>query len=121
MRAVQYLATDITLPETRQFFFALWALSCHNRFAATLQEEMYAQHSRNMATFIGAARPDYSERQCLDAAMQIVALTDGLMLFTAPGSKHFQSRAALVRMVKRAVTKLLSSDNPTEPEMDSTD
>jgi AcrR family transcriptional regulator len=110
MRAIEYLAGDIMQTETRQFFFALWALSCHNKFAATLQDEMYGHHSRNMAAFIGAARPDFGERQCLEAAVQIAALTDGLMLFTAPGAKHFPSRAALVRTVKRAVKKLLSAD-----------
>jgi hypothetical protein len=30
------------------------------------------------------------------------------MLFTAPGAKHFPSRASLVRTVKGAVKKLLS-------------
>jgi len=108
MRAVDYLAADILQQETRQFFFALWALSCHNKFAATLQEEMYAHHSRNIATFVGAARPDFSEKSCLETAMQIVVLIDGLMLFTAPGAKHFPSRAALSRMIKRAVRKLIS-------------
>ena len=110
MRAIEYLAGDIFLTETRQFFFSLWALSCHNKFAASLQEDMYAQHARNLASFVGAARPDYSERECLDAAMQIAALIDGLMLFTAPGTKHFASRGALVRTVKKAVTKLIAAE-----------
>ena len=115
MRAVEYLAADIMRTETRQFFFALWALSCHSKFAAALQEEMYKQHARNLAAFVGAARPDYSERQCLEVAVQIAALTDGMMLFTAPGTKHFSSRAALVRTIKRAVDKLLALTEPVEP------
>jgi AcrR family transcriptional regulator len=110
MRAIEYLAADILEQETRQFFFALWSLSCHNKFAATLQEEMYAHHIRNMATFVGAAKPQFSERQCVDAAVQIVALIEGLMLFTAPGSRQLGSRASLVRSLKRTVTKLLVSD-----------
>jgi AcrR family transcriptional regulator len=110
MHAVEYLAGDILQRETRQFFFALWALSCHNEFAATLQEEMYAHHARNLASFIGAARSNYSERQCLEAAMQIAALIDGLMLFTAPGTRHFPSKATLVRTIKGAVRRLLAAD-----------
>jgi AcrR family transcriptional regulator len=110
MHAVEYLAADILDQETRQFFFALWSLSCHNKFAATLQEEMYAHHIRNMAAFAGAARPKFSERQCIDTAVQIVALTEGLMLFTAPGARQWGSRASLVRLLKRTVTQLLSSD-----------
>jgi AcrR family transcriptional regulator len=110
MHAIEYLAADILEQETRQFFFALWSLSCHNKFAATLQEEMYAHHIRNMAIFVGAAKPQFSERQCVDTAVQIVALIEGLMLFTAPGSRQLGSRASLVRSLKRTVTKLLVSD-----------
>jgi len=119
-QALDFLAGDITQAETRRFFFALWALSCHNPFAAALQEEMYAHHSRNLAAFVGAARPDFSERECLEAAVQIAALTEGLMLFTAPGAKHFSSRASLVRTVKKAVRKLLSADGPVG-SMDAVD
>lgn len=109
-QALDYLAGDITQTETRQFFFALWSLSCHNSFAAALQEEIYAHHTRNLAAFVGGACPDFSERECGEAAVQIAALTEGLMLFTAPGAKHFSSRASLVRSYKRAVKKLLTRD-----------
>jgi AcrR family transcriptional regulator len=107
---IDYLALDITRPQTRQFFFALWALSCHSPFAAALVEKMYSHHRRNLAAFVGAARPALSEEQCLEAAVQIAALIDGLMLFTAPGAKHFASRAALARTVRAAVEKLLASN-----------
>ena len=106
---IDYLALDITRPQTRQFFFALWALSCHSPFAAALVEKMYSHHRRNLAAFVGAARPALSEEKCLEAAVQIAALIDGLMLFTAPGAKHFGSRAAVARTVRAAVERLLAS------------
>ncbi|HWG72247.1 MAG TPA: TetR family transcriptional regulator C-terminal domain-containing protein [Steroidobacteraceae bacterium] len=108
--AVDYLAGDILNQETRQFFFALWALSCHSKFAATLQDEMYVHHYKNMAAFVGAAQPRFSERQCLETAMQIVSLIEGMMLLTAPRAKHFSSRAAVSRMIKRAVVKLMAAE-----------
>jgi AcrR family transcriptional regulator len=110
MGMLDYLANDITLHETRHFFFALWALSSHNKFAAALQEEMYAYQTGNLAVFVGAARPDFSERECLEAAIQITAYNDGLMLFTAPGSKHFASPAALTKIFRRNVMHMLSAD-----------
>jgi len=113
--AIDYLADDILDQETRQFFFALWALSCHNKSAATLQDEMYVHHYKNMAAFVGAARPRFSERQCLETAMQIVALIEGSMLLTAPRAKHFSSGAAVSRMIKRAVVKLMA----IEADLDS--
>ncbi len=106
---IDYLVVDITRAQTRQFFFALWALSCHSSFAAALVEKMYSHHRRNLAAFVGAARPALSEEKCLEAAVEIAALIDGLMLFTAPGSKHFASRAALARTVRAAVQKLLAN------------
>jgi AcrR family transcriptional regulator len=105
---IDHLVLDITRAETRQFFFALWSLGGHNKFAAAFVEEMYTHHRRNLAAFIGAARPGLSEERCFEAALQIAALIDGLMLFTAPGTKHFTSRAALGRTVKAAVKKLLA-------------
>jgi hypothetical protein len=113
MGVIEYLALDITRPETRQFFFALWALGCHSRFAANLIDEMYSHHRRNLAALIGAARPGLSEEKCFEAAMQVAALIDGLMIFTGPGSKHYASRAALGKMVKASVKKLLSSSEAT--------
>lgn len=107
MGIIDYLVLDITRAQTRQFFFALWALGSHSKAAAGLIEEMYAHHRRNLAAFIGAARPRLTEEQCFEAALQIAALIDGLMLFTSPGHKHFSSRAALRRMVKASVRKLL--------------
>ncbi len=112
---LDYLAEDISNQETRQFFFALWALSSHNKFAAALQEEMYAYHTGNLAVFVGAARPDYSERQCLEAALQITALNDGLMVHTAPGNKHFSSQGALSRMFRRTVMQMLSAEPAAKP------
>jgi len=110
---IEYLALDITRPETRQFFFALWALGCHNKLAANLIDEMYSHHRRNLAALIGAARPGLSEEKCFELAMQVAALIDGLMIFTGPGTKHYGSRAALGKTVKAAVKRLLSGSEAT--------
>ena len=106
---IEYLALDITRPETRQFFFGLWALGCRSKFAAARIEEMYSHHRRQLAALIGAARPGFSEDQCFEIAMQVAALIDGLMIFTAPGTRHFASRAALGKSVKDSVRKLLTA------------
>jgi AcrR family transcriptional regulator len=105
---VEYLALDITRAETRQFFFALYALGCRNESVAALIEEMYSHHRRHLAALIGAARPSFSEEKCFEIAMHVAALVDGLMIFTAPGTRHFASRAALGKSVKASVAKLLA-------------
>jgi AcrR family transcriptional regulator len=106
---IEYLALDITRAQTRQFFFALWALGCRNKFAAELIEEMYSHHRRNLAGLIGAARPAFTEDHCFETAMQVAGLIEGLMVFTAPGTRHFASRAALGESVKASVMKLLTT------------
>jgi len=106
---IDYLALDITRPQTRQFFFGLWALGCRNKFAAAFIEEMYSHHRRQLAALIGAARPAFSEEKCFEIAVQVAALIDGLMIFTAPGTRHFTSRAALGKSVKASVKKLLTT------------
>jgi hypothetical protein len=95
-------------PDTRKLFFNLYALSCHNAFAAKLLNNMYAHHRRRLAAYIGAARPNLSEQECFDLALQVVALLDGLMLYTGPGSKSITPRERLAVLVKKSVLKLIS-------------
>jgi AcrR family transcriptional regulator len=108
--ALDYLISDIWRPETRSFFFGLWALSCHNRFAERIMNEMYAYHWGNVATFVGAARPNLSEEQCKAVSMQIAAYIDGLMLFTGRGAKRGVSRREFHDMVVETVLRLISID-----------
>jgi AcrR family transcriptional regulator len=103
---VDYLVADAWKPEGRKFFFNLYALSCHNEFAARLFNEVYAHHRRRLAAYIGAARPHLSEQACFDLALQLSALTEGLMIYTAPGAKSTTlrrltetTRAAVLRMI----------------------
>ena len=51
--------------------------------------------------------------------MQIVALIEGMMLFTAPGAKPLGSRASLARLLKRTMTKLLISDEVVDQTVDA--
>ncbi len=106
--AIDFLVADTWRPETRKFFFNLYALSCHNAFAALRMNEVYAHHRRRIAAYIGAARPNLSESECFDLAMQVAALIDGLMIYTAPGAKNVTSRKQLSQMVKATVLRLIS-------------
>lgn len=106
--AIDFLVADAWRPETRKFFFNLYALSCYNTFAARRMNEVYTHHRRRIAAYIGAARPNLSESECFDLAMQVAALIDGLMIYTAPGAKSVTSREQLAEMVKATVLRLIS-------------
>jgi AcrR family transcriptional regulator len=107
--AIEYLCSDIQRQETRAFFFALLALSCHNKLAAGIVSDMYSHHVRNLAAFVGAARPELSEERCHELALQIAAIVEGFMVFTAPGAQQFPSKSSLAETTKRAVLDLLDA------------
>ena len=108
MGALDSLVADTWRPDARRFFFNLYALSCHNPFVARLFNEMYAHHRRRIAGFIGAARPKLTEQQCYDFALEVAALLEGLMVYTAPGANAIKSRGHLTELVKDSVRRLIS-------------
>jgi AcrR family transcriptional regulator len=112
--AIDVLVRDVWRQSSRNFFFALYALSCHNAFAEKLLNEIYAHHQRRLAMYIAAARPKLGERRCLDIALQIGAMIDGLMIYTAPGSNAVKPRNRLNELVKATVLRLISQSNASE-------
>ena len=112
--AIEFLVSDVWRPDTRKFFFNLYALSCNNAFAARRMNEVFAHHRRRLASYIGAARPHLSEQECFDLALQIAALLEGLMIYTAPGAKSVSPRERLTEMVKDTVLRLIC-ERPAPP------
>ena len=108
MGALDYLVADAWRPDARRFFFKLYALSCHSRFVARLFNQVYAHHRRRIAGLIGAARPNLSEQQCYDFALEVAALLEGLMIYTAPGARSVRSREHLTELVKDSVHRLIT-------------
>lgn len=108
MGALDYLVADAWRPDARRFFFNLYALSCHSPFVARLFNQVYSHHRRRIAGFIGAARPNLSEQQCYDFALEVAALLEGLMIYTAPGAQSVRSREHLTELVKDSVRRLIT-------------
>jgi AcrR family transcriptional regulator len=116
LKAIDFLVADTWRPESRRFFFNLFALSCHNSFAARRMSEVYAHHRRRIASYIGAARPNFSEGKCFDLALQVAALIEGLMVYTAPGAKSVPSREHLADMIRATVLRLISDPEGSRSE-----
>jgi AcrR family transcriptional regulator len=115
LAAIEFLVADAWKPDTRRFFFNLYALSCNNAFAARRMNEVFAHHRRRIAGYIGAARPHLSEQECFDLALQIAALLEGLLIYTAPGAKSVHPRERLAAMVKETVLRLISAPSSPAP------
>ena len=75
--------------------------------AQKLLNDTYAHHQRRLAAFLGAARPHLTESQCLDLALQIGAMLEGLMIYTGPGSRAVHPRSRLASIVKASVLRLI--------------
>jgi AcrR family transcriptional regulator len=97
--------------DTRRVFYGLYALSCYKKFAAKLMDRMYARHTHQLATLIGAARSHLSEKRCMELAVVIAATLDGTMTFTGPGDERLISKSALSQTVRTSILALL--DAPT--------
>lgn len=104
---IEFLVADIWRADSRKFFFNFYALSCHNSFAASLLIDTFSHHRRRIAAYIGAARPNFSEEECFNVALQISALIEGLMIYTAPGSKSVTKREHLTQLVKQTLLRLI--------------
>jgi AcrR family transcriptional regulator len=104
---IRCLVEDTMQPNTRKFFFNLYALSCHDDLAARLLRDIYGRHQRRIASVIAAARPNLSAGQCLDFALHIISLIDGLMVHTGPRSKIIGRRDTLPGKVKDVVLLML--------------
>jgi AcrR family transcriptional regulator len=108
LAVIDYLVADAWKPDSRKFFFNFYALSCHNAFAAELLNNTYAHHRHRLAAYIGAARPHLSEQECFDLALQLVALTEGLMVYTAPGARSVTPRQHLAETTRETVLRMLA-------------
>jgi hypothetical protein len=95
--------------ETRRVFYGLYALACHNKFAATLLTEMTSWHVRNLAAFIGGARPALADERCFELAVHLQATINGAMLFTALAGRRPVTRAVLSSLVHDALVRLLDA------------
>lgn len=103
-----YLVDDIFRPDTRRFFWGFWALGAHNRLAGTLVREAYDHHRRSLAGFVAALRPELDERECLGIAVQVAALIEGAMLYTAHAAKS-PEREALRETLRQGIRALVGA------------
>lgn len=95
--------------DTRRVFYGLYALSVYKKFAAKLMDRMYARHTRQLATLIGAARSHLTEKRSMELAVIVAATLDGTMIFTGPGEGRLISKSALSQTVRAGVLALLDA------------
>jgi len=111
---VEFLIKDVFDQDTRRLFFGFWALSSHNRLANAMLKEAYAYHAGTLAAFIAAVRPDLDEARCRATALQVAALIEGWMVFTAAGAS-VASRERLRQTLREGIEALVSAAQSQAP------
>jgi AcrR family transcriptional regulator len=104
---LDYLLNDICNPDTRSFFFELWALSTKQKYAAKMMEDFYASHIRNMKKFVKEIYPDYSDETIEYKAVQFAALIEGMMIFTDKYKASAHDFTALKEDTKKTILKII--------------
>lgn len=107
LAVIDLLVADVWRPDSRKFFFGLHALSNTSAFVRQLMKDTYTHHQRRLALYMGAARPRLTEAECMDLALQIAALIDGLMIYAGPGFRSASKRNELSAAVRRTVLTLI--------------
>jgi len=97
-------------PDNRRLFLGFYALASQNRFADMLVDQMLERMTSNTAALISAARPSLSHARCLEIAVQLAALIEGLMLFTSTRGAKRNGPEALIATVRRSVRQLIALD-----------
>jgi AcrR family transcriptional regulator len=95
--------------ETRRIYYGLYALGCHNKFAAALIHRVLGRHLEMFAALIGGARPHLTEKRCWELAAHLAATIDGAMLLTEAPRDPYVNKAALSRIVKSSLLELLGA------------
>lgn len=107
---IDFLLQDVCRVEQRRFWFGFLALGSHSEHAQLLLREAYEHHTRNIATFIGAARPLFSERRCLDTATHIIAMIDGMMIYTGIAKGRVSLKSPMIKAVRQAIFSRLLAE-----------
>ncbi len=89
---VRFLINDLSTKETTGFFPALWALACHNEFAAGEMSHVYEIERDAFARVITAMRPDLPKKDRDLLALFVSASIEGQTMFI--GHRREKSSAA---------------------------
>jgi AcrR family transcriptional regulator len=108
---IEYLLGDICRADVRKFWFGFWALSCHNAYGEELLREAYRWQTNHVAGFLGAARPELSDTDCLRLSIHISALIEGMMLFTGMAENPLTLHSPLIRGLRERIWSMIDADS----------
>ncbi len=103
---IDFLLKDTQRVESSNFFFQLWAMSCHDAAAARIQEKIYALYRKTFSQLIKMLNPALSAAERNIRSIVIVSMLDGLMLFISEGKSQKRHTSKIAQQVKKEVLRI---------------
>ena len=104
---VDFVVSECQRVESSDFFFQLWAMSCHDASASRIQEKIYAQYRKTIRDLIKLLNPALSAEQRNIRSIVIISLLDGLMLFISHGKSQARHTSKISDEAKKNILRVV--------------
>ncbi len=94
--------------EATNFFFQLWAMSCHDAAAAQIQEKIYAIYRKTISVLIQMVNPALSAAERNIRSIIIICILDGLMLFISQGMSQRRHVSKIRKQAKKDILRIVT-------------
>jgi AcrR family transcriptional regulator len=112
--AVTYLIEDAWNDRTTRFFVEFWSVTGQDEGAQALLSKLYLANRGAVQRFIADARPELTEAVAAAAALQIIALADGFMLYVYSERPDRDSFAAMASSAVEGAMAMVRAAGPLQ-------
>ncbi len=110
---IRFVIADLSTKETTGFFPALWALACHDDFAAREMGRVYEIERDAFARVIADLRPDLSRKDQNLLALFISASIEGQTMFIGYRREKAASSEAIANIAAHSLLNLVKNVEAT--------
>ncbi len=107
---IDFVLKDVQRVESSNFFFQLWAMSCHDASAARIQEKIYALYRKTFSELIKMLNPALSAAERNIRSIVIVSMLDGLMLFISDGKSQKRHTSKIAQRVRKEILHIATDE-----------
>jgi len=107
---VDFVLSECQRSESSDFFFQLWAMSCHDASAARIQAEIYALYRKTFRELIQMLNPALTAAQRDSRSVVVISLLEGLMLFISEGKSHGRQVSKIAAEAKQGILRIVMAE-----------
>ena len=103
---IDFALKDTQRVDSSNFFFQLWAMSCHDPSAARIQEQIYALYRKTFSELIKMLNPALPAAERNIRSILMVSMLEGLMLFISEGKSQQKHVSKIARRMKKEILRI---------------